>query len=894
MRMAPHDLSGTALGGYKLQARLGAGGMGEVYRARDTRLNRTVAIKLLPSHRDADAHWRDRFHREAQVLAALNHPNIAAIYGFEEANGVPFLIMELVGGDTLERRIGRGPIAVDESLTIASRIAEALEDAHERGIVHRDLKPSNIAFTVDGQVKVLDFGLAKFAAAPITANAVDDASIDTMSPDLTAGAGVLLGTPGYLSPEQINGREADKRSDIWAFGCVLFEMITGRRPFEGDTVAELLAASLKQEVTFPAHVPSAVQHLIRRCVQKLPQKRFRDIGDVRLEIEDILAGPSPSLNSGAPPERWRWRAAIGGAVGIVIGAAITVGVESARNRAVDPPTARLSIPTAGAAALAVSGYGRDVAVSPDGRLVVYVSGNGTELRLRPLAEGNSRVLQGLGIPHHPFFSPDGAWIAYFDGSFAIRKVSINGGPPLTICQLASAPTGGAWGPDNTIVFVTANLSLGLLQVSANGGEPKTITVPQEDFFNGVTFVPNGKAVLYNARKSGGPLRVVAFDLTSRAHKTVVREGSDARVLPSKQLVYGVNGTIQLSRFDPDTLEPAEGPIALSDAVLVTPFGGLLNLDVSRNGTLVYVPANEASSERLLVWVDRQGNEEPIAAPARAYTYPRMAPDDSRVAIDVRDGESDIWFWDFRRLALTRFTFGPAFDQYPTWADGGARLVFDSTRDGVANLFWHATTGGGSADALSRSPNPQFPHAISPDGKLLVFREETRDTGQDLFLMTLRDRRVQPLLHSASNESNAEISPDGRWLAYESNESGDYEVLVRPFPEVSAGRWQVSSGGGHKPLWARDGKELFYVSNAGALMSVKAEPGTTFAVSAPAKVIDGGRYYVGSGINGGRTYDISRDGKRFLMLKARPNVSTNLAIVQNWFAELERLTPVAAR
>jgi Tol biopolymer transport system component len=511
---------------------------------------------------------------------------------------------------------------------------------------------------------------------------------------------------------------------------------------------------------------------------------------------------------------------------------------------------------------------------------------------RSTAPGNSRVLQGLGIPHHPFFSPNGAWIAYFDGSFAIRKVSINGGPPLTICQLASAPTGDAWGPDNSIVFVTANLSLGLLQVSANGGEPKTITVPQEDSFNGVTFLPSGKAVLYNARKSQGPLRIVAFDLTSQEHRTIVREGFDARVLGSKQIVYGVKDTIQLARFDPDTLEPAEGPIALSDSVLVTPFGGLLDFDISNNGTLVYVPASEASSDRLLVWVDRQGNEEPIAAPARAYTYPRMAPDDSRVAIDVRDGDSDIWLWDFRRLALTRFTFGPAFDQYPTWTDEGTRMVFDSSRDGVANLFQQATSGEGSPEPLARSPNPQFPHTISPDGRLLVFREETRDTGQDLFLLTLSDRQVQPLLHSPFNESNAEISPDGRWLAYESNESGDYEILVRPFPDVTAGRWQVSSGGGHKPLWARDGKELFYVSRNGALMSVKTEPGTTFTVTPPAKVIDSGRYYVGSGINGGRTYDISRDGKRFLMLKARPNVSTNITVVQNWFAELERLTPVA--
>jgi len=884
---------GTRLGPYEVLEPIGAGGMGEVYRARDTTLGRDVAIKVLPDDFAADTERLARFRREAQVLASLNHPNIAAIYGTEQNA----LILELVEGPTLAERIAEGPIPLEEALKIARQIAEALEAAHQAGVIHRDLKPPNVKVQEDGTVKVLDFGLAK----AIEGGEEGDSS---ESPTLTGAAtraGVIMGTAAYMSPEQAKGKRVDKRADVWAFGVVLYEMLTGQRPFAGEDVSETLAHVLTKEPDWdalPTDLSPTLRTYLIRCLHKDPKQRVPDIGVLRLAMDGAFETAPPSSETPAEVAerraRWPW---IG--LGLVLGVILGIALWSSRPEA-PRPLARFVVNLPSEAPPLLGPPTVDVAITPDGTRIVYTAiVDGRQLVVRGLGELETTHLGGLNTLL-PFVSPDGNWVGYVEGS-ALRKISILGGPPMTI--LARTPgfvAGASWGPDDTIVFATSVRRSGLWRVSASGGEPEVLTTPDERGNHmWPEFLPGGEAVLFTIfDRSDADAQIAVLSLASGETKVLVPGGSNPRYAPTGHIVYGVGGTLRAVSFDLERLEVTSEPVSVLEGV-VTKETGAANFAISQNGSLAYVTGPErVELDRTLVWVDREGREEPIAAEPRAYTYPRISPDGTRLALDVRDQEEDIWIWDFTRETMTRLTFDPGREYYPAWTPDGLRLAFASERDGPTNLYWQAADGTGTVERLSESDNTQFPQMFSPDGKQLIFFELHPETGLDLGVRSMdSDGTSEPLLATEFSETNAEISSNGRWIAYESNASGLAEIYVRPFPDVDGGRWQISTGGGTRPLWRPDGRELFYLSPGGQLMGVPVET-DAFAAGNPEVVLEVA--YVGSsgirgGVSFGRTYDISPDGKRFLMIKESGAVDdtepAQLILVMNWLDELKRLVPV---
>jgi eukaryotic-like serine/threonine-protein kinase len=889
---------GTRLGPYEVVAAIGAGGMGEVYRAHDTKLNRDVALKILPATFASDPDRLARFHREAQVLASLNHPHIGAIYGVEDSGETHALVLELVEGPTLADRIAQSPIPIDEALPIATQIAEALEAAHEQGIIHRDLKPANIKLRPDGTVKVLDFGLAKltdpgFGTRDSGFEGALSLSPTITSPALMTGVGVLLGTAAYMSPEQAKGRPADKRSDIWAFGCIVFEMLTGGRPFKGEDVTDTIAAVIRSDPEWTAlrtDVPGSLQRLLRRCLNKDPRQRLRDIGDARLEVADALSQP----DRGVPVRpASRGRTAAMSAITLLLGAALATVVAWNAMRQPAPSPVHLSMQAAGSAELSLSGT-RDVAIAPDGQLIVYVGANDSKLFLRRLDEPDAKPLEALGVPHHPFFSPDGQWIAFFDGTSWLRKVALKGGPAVTVCRVGASPNGGAWVSDNRIVFTTA---LGVLfTVDASGGEPERLEMPDPQF--GDTSpepLPGKDAFLFtrlNRSRSGNDASVFVFDLQSRTSRVALRGAYDAHYVSTGHLVFAAGPTLRAAAFDIGTLQVTGPPTPVVDHVVRSSFGPA-EFDIAANGTLAYVAGDVPAGIRTLAWVERDGHEEPLAAPARAYTYARVSPDGRRLALDVRDQENDIWIWDFARATLARFTFDPGFDQYPVWSPDGSQIYYDGSIGTKGGIIRQRVDGSTAPEPLTDSNNPQFTQSISGDGRMLVFREDREQTGQDLLVLMVTTRTSQPLMQTNAPERNGEVSPDGHWLAYESTESGQTEVYVRPMSVAAQGRWQISTGGGTRPAWARNGRELFYMSPAGAMMSAVVEPRSSFTAGRPTMLFSG-RYYFGGGINAGRTYDVSPDGRRFLMIKEGSNdpnaAPPTINVVLNWLDELKRLVP----
>jgi eukaryotic-like serine/threonine-protein kinase len=829
--------AGTRLGPYEIGAQIGAGGMGEVYRAKDLRLKRDVALKVLPSSFAADPDRLARFQREAEVLATLNHPHIAAIYGLEEGDGIKALVLELVEGETLADRIARGLIPLDEALPIAQQIAEALETAHGQGIIHRDLKPANIKIRPDGSVKVLDFGLAKLAEPP-TSIGTDPRAL-SMSPTITSparltNAGVILGTATYMSPEQAKGRTADKRSDVWAFGCVLFEMLSGKRAFEGDDTSDTLASVLKGEPDWralPAALPESIRALIEQCLERDRTRRIGDIAVARFVLDSPEAfAPAAGGRTADSRPRWqRWAV-----VGLVALAAAGLGGYVVRFMT---PTAtgavtRLAITASPSAAPIVTGVDRDLAITPDGTRVVYVGANG-QMFLRALDQMEPMPLTGLGSPTGPFVSPDGLWIGFFNANTMLSKVAITGGPPLQLWNLAgSLSRGGTWGSDGTIVFATDGAT-GLMRVPAEGGGAATpLTMPNREQGESdhlwPEFLPGGRAVLFTITSSRGGLesaQVAALDLKTGQQKILVRGGSHAHYLPSGYLLYNAAGTLRAVSFDADRLSVASTtPVPVQSQVATTIAGGG-DFDVAANGTLVYTTGGIQTVSRMLVWVDRQGKEESLKAPPRVYLYPRLSPDGTRIALDIRDQENDIWRWDIARETLTRVTTDPALDRFPVWMPDGRHIVFSSDKkvQGSAAIYKVSTEQTGLIEQLTPGAElGQIAMSVSPDGTQVVFRLDRGNatpTERDLMLLTLdKESKVQPLVKTPFIEQNGMISPDGRWLAYESNETGQFEIYVRPFPDVNGARWQISAAGGIQPLWSRQGQELFYLAPAGELMS----------------------------------------------------------------------------
>ena len=895
--------AGTRLGPYEMLSPLGAGGMGEVYRAWDTKLDRAVAIKILPEAFAADTERIARFQREAKTLASLNHLNIAHIHGLEESNGVRALVMELVDGEDLAERIARGAIPVAEALPIAKQMADALEAAHEQGVIHRDLKPANIRVRPDGTVKVLDFGLAK-ALEPTGVASPSVSQSPTITTPAMTQAGIILGTAAYMSPEQARGKPVDKRADIWAFGCVLYEMLTGQRAFDGESVSETLARVIEREpdwTKLPAALSPALRTYIRRCLQKDPRQRVQAIGDVRLALEGAFETAVPQTAAPGDVAQWRRVALVGVAAIIASGAIIGTLVWFTARRAepVPPRVSRLQVTPAGAAALSISWNDRDLAITPDGSRLIYTGNQGTQIFVRAL-DALAPVAVFTGSVSGLFVSPDGQWIGFRDGLSMLKKVAVAGGPAVTLATMDTAGYSGAtWGPDDTIIVATNSVDTGLQRVSAAGGPLTVLTRPDRAQGEGDHFwpemLPGGRAVLFTITSLTGGLdaaQVAVLDLQTGARRILVRGGSHAHYVSTGHLVYAVAGTLRAVPFDLARLETRGTPVTVVPDVVTTVNGGM-NAVVAADGTLAYVLGTVEGTPRTLVWVDRQGHETPIPAPPRPYLLPALSPDGTRVAVFVNDQQRDLWLWDLRRTTLTRLTSTAGVDVVQVWTPDSRRLIFTSERAGVRNLFWQAADGAGAAERLTESPDTQYPTGVSPDGRRLIFTDESPTTANDLMAIELdATRRVTPLVQSAFNEQNGTVSPDGRWLAYEANDSGRFEIYVRPFPEVNSGRWQVSTTGGTRPIWARSGQELVYVSPTGALMGVGVARGPSWAATTPTLVVKEGYF---TNLNWwGRSYDISPDGQRFLMIKEGGAAATaapaSIIVVQHWVEELKRLVP----
>ena len=875
---------GPTLGHYRIVEKIGEGGMGEVYRAHDERLDRDVAVKVLPEEVADDKERLARFEREAKLLASLNHPNIATLHGLEEDGGRRFLVMELVEGESLASRISRGPLLIDDALMVALQLAEALEAAHEQGVVHRDLKPSNIALTEDLDLKVLDFGLATALAPPSIES--DPSESPTLS--LGTAVGTILGTAAYMSPEQARGKRVDKRTDIWAFGCCVYEALTGKRPFLGETVSDTLVELLEREPDWdalPEDTPSTICRLVRRCLEKDQRQRLRDIGEARVAIGDgSVWGADDQAGAVSPkPAGWGTKLIFGLGAAVITGIVVGVSVWMATRPPV-PRVTRLSITLP-------AEVSPSIAVSPDGSQVVYVDPNGSGLSVRALDELTPRHLTNLGSPSQPFISPDGKWIGFFDGLKSLKKVPMTGGPAVFVCSLGgTAARGASWAADGTIIFATDDPGTGLWRVPDAGGEAELLTTPKQGpgNHNWPHVLPGGRAVLFTIRQFGlADPRVAVLDLDSGAVKTLL-PGSHPMYVPTGHLIYGISGTLRAVGFDLGEIEAVGTSVPVLEKVATTRTGKI-GVSVAKDGTLVYVPGGIQGVSRRLLWGDRQGNEELLPAPPGAYMIPRISPDGTSVALDNREPMANIWIWDFEREAMTRFTFETA--AYPVWTPDGRMLVFTAFDKGVGRLTWRVSDGTAMQERLPEGPNSRYPTSITPDGSRLIYREEAGSTGLDLAMLTLgSDAPPEPLIVTEFNELNAEISPDGRWLAYRSNESGRDEIYVRPFPNVEAALWQVSTNGGQHPVWARSGDELFYRGLDGSLMQVPVELQPRFVAGTPTKLFEG-PYLRGAG----RAYDVSPDGSRFLMIKEGDGPGDGssppgIVVVQNWFEELKRLVP----
>jgi serine/threonine-protein kinase len=871
---------GTRLGPYEILEPLGSGGMGEVYSARDTRLNRTVAIKVSKSQ------FTDRFEREARAVAALNHPNICALYDV----GPDYLVMELVEGPTLAARIGAaagrsGRIALEETLAIARQIADALEAAHEKGIVHRDLKPANIKITPDGTVKVLDFGLAT-AAQERTAG--DAAS----SPTLTISAqntGTLLGTAAYMAPEQARGTTVDKRADIWAFGVVLYEMLTGNPMFAGETVSDILAGVLRAEPDWnalPPDTPPALRSLLRRCLQRDRKRRLRDIGDARLELEDAPAAAAPARARSPLP--WVLAALLAGAL---------IGATWSRLRPAPQFPRAVSRWTVMPAPSSLS----DVALSRDGTRMVYAGATaGAEpLMLSFLDRPDAKPLPGTAGAVGPIFSPDGQWIAYYEGE-KLKKIPVSGGPPITVCE-AVRQRGRTWGDDDSIVYGTVDG--GLMRVSAAGGTPKALTTPDrkkgETSHQWPHFLPGAKALIFTISNGGSydTAQIAVLDVERGSYRTLVNGGFSGHYVPTGHLVFARDGRLFAAPFDTKRLAVtgAEVPV-IQDLSLVTL--GTARYAISDSGLLVYLAATPLQ-ERTIEWVDRNGNRQASSLPPRRYIDVRLSPDGRRFATSIANsnlGRLDIWIGELERGTLTRLT-SEDWNFSPVWTPDGRHVTFGSRGGGAQLIKQIAADGSGKPELLLEGATQLTPVSWTPRGDLLLFLTRNSGTMQlSLLPASVGGRPADPrrMLETAPGEGHgdAQVSPDGQWFAYESNESGRFEVYVRPFPGPGA-KSAVSTQGGDNPRWSASGRELFYrdpVRNRIMSVEVRTTPEFRAGQPRPLFALHSEGYGALAGISVG--WDVTPDGQRFLVITSPEGQESGVRLqaVVNWFEELRRLVP----
>ena len=900
---------GTTLGPYEILSAIGAGGMGEVYKARDTRLDRTVAIKVLPEHVASDPDLKQRFEREAKTISSLNHPHICTLHDIGSQEGVDFLVMEYLEGDTLAQRLEKGALPLDQALTVAIEIADALDKAHRQGITHRDLKPGNIMLTTAG-AKLLDFGLAKLKPG-------HDAPVGVSAPTVSAGLtgeGAILGTLQYMAPEQLEGQEADARTDIFAFGAVVYEMVTGEKTFAGKSQASLIAAILERDPAAMSAAqpltPSALDRIIQKCLAKDPEERWHSTHDLHDELQWITERDPATVSQSdeaVPAQPAARRPTLAFAVGLAAVAAVVAGLGVwgvTRSEPVDARPVRFGISVPPPAQLQVALDSSDVAISPDGHLVAYFTGNGallyqpSQLLLRSLSDFTPTTLASGSPLYNPFFSPDGGWVGFYDlRDLELRRVSVQGGSAVPIADLDGAMRGASWGEDDMIVFATRS---GLWRVAASGGVPERLTTP--DGAQGELghfwpeILPGGRAVLFTVIATLiDDSQIEVLSLATGERTVLVRGGFHGRYAPTGHVLYGVGTTVRAVRFDLDRLEVTGGPVAVVDEVL-TKQSGVADFSLSANGSLVYVSGTAAAGDtRTLVWVDRDGREEAVPAPPAPYASPRISPDGRSVALVVEDGRTaDVMVYDLERDTPSPLTFDPGQDRSPLWSPDGQRVVFSSNRDGTPNVYTKAADGTGQAERLTTSDKPHVPMSWSADGQSLVLTELV-DAQGDLTLFSLdAEPRFEALVATDATEAFAQVSPDGRWMAYVSDESGQFEVYVRPFPNVDDARWRISRDGGLFPAWAPDGRELFFRSTASTdLMGVTVETDPTFAAGNPEVVLVAPNS-VGRPLHG-RSWDVSPDGERFLFVRERtpedaPGDEPHLVFVEHWFEELTARVP----
>ena len=885
---------GTRLGVYEVVGVIGAGGMGVVYRARDTKLNRDVALKVLPDAFANDPSRVARFTREAQTLAALNHSNIAHIHGLEETGNVRALAMELVEGDDLAERLSRGAIPAEEALPFARQIAEALEAAHEQGIIHRDLKPANIKVSRDGTLKVLDFGLAKLLDPAPDEGAAPAAAISTVtSPPLLTSAGVVLGTAAYMSPEQARGRGADRRADIWAFGCVLYEMLTAKRAFGGETLTDIMAAVIHTEPDWshlPGSTPPPVRQLLRRCLQKDPRQRLQAIGDARVIIEEVLSGPVPADAVPARSRRSRWWLA-SGAAGVLTGAVLVGLIARQMTSSAEPPRPVTRFVIALPPGQQLAGLS-ELALSPDGRQLAYVAIDSANpnglIHLRAMDGLEATPVAGSEGALSPFFSPDGQWLAFFAGG-KLKKLPVRGGAAVDLADVPN-PTGGAWIDEHTIVF--ASFLSTLLRVSDAGGTPQPLTrfAPGETGHLWPRPLPGGKVVLYSTASTRvGAIAAQRIDSGSRHDILQTPDAGAPDYVEPGYVVYRQAGNLMAAAFDIERNRTGTPIAAVPD---------VLHYSVSAAGSLVYVSGKPpAARQARLVWVSREGTEQSVGAPPRLYNQPRLSPDGRRVAVDVFENGTQVWLYDLTREISSRFTF-EGDNRHAVWAPDGKRLAFMSNRDGGRHIFWKRADGGGNEAPVpggeSIAPDVlTIPYSWSRDGRL-AFVTLAPAAPAELRVLTFGDDATThsggtPPMFTRTRAADGapQLSPDSRWMAYASEESGRREIYVQAYPGPG-GRWQISSDGGNEPLWSASGRELFYRSGD-RMMAVDISTSGEFLAGKPRLLFEGS--YVRSSAGYARAnYDVSPDGQRFLMLKSvERNTAplTQIHVVLNWSDELNR-------
>ncbi len=906
-------IAGTKLGPYEIQSPLGAGGMGEVYRARDTRLDRAVAIKVLPSAMSSSPEVRQRFEREAKTISQLSHPHICALYDVGREGETEYLVMELLEGETLTERLAKGALPLEQTLRYGQEIADALDKAHRQGIVHRDLKPGNVMLTKSG-VKLLDFGLAKTFERPLDAAGREQAAAGqhpmakyslTALPTVQGltQEGTILGTFQYMAPEQLEGRDANARTDIFALGATLYEMATGRKAFSGNSQASLISAILRDEPQSISQVqpttPPSLDRVVRGCLAKDPEDRWQSAGDVGKQLKGIAEGSEAGLPvPHVLPRKGRERLALL-AFAAAASAALVLGFLLLRQR--PAPQARFEASILPPEKNQFVFRGSPPAVSPDGRRIAFTAESTegvTRLWVRPFASASAQALPGTEGATRPFWSPDSRSIGFFAGG-KLKRVEASGGPPQT---LAAAPSGrgGTWSRDGVILFVPA-FQDPVYRVSASGGGAAAVTSlgPGRGEYQHVwpVFLPDGRHFLYvgflgaEARPDSiNGLYVGSLD--SKEVKLLQSGRGNAAYSPSSSLSRGhllfMRGSTLLARpFDSGRLEFTGEAAPVAENVLYFGAQGSGTFSVSDNGLLAYQTGAQGDPSRLQ-WFDRTGKAIESIGQVAAHTHPRISRDGRRVVSALLDGQTallDLWLYDLPRRVSTRFTFEPAVNLFPVWSPDGGRIAFASNRKGRHNIYQRATSGSGDDELLlPPAATFRFPTDWSPDGGLIAFQANSAqaNTGLDLWIFSFTDRKERPFLATPFQEWSPQFSPDGRWIAYTSDESGRPEVYVRPF-QGSSGKWQVSNGGGSYPRWRRDGREVFYIAPDKTLMTVEVQAGSAFEIGAPKPLF---RTQIRS-TDAGSQYDVSADGQRFLINTIVPEEQSAITVVQNWTAGLKK-------